>query len=173
MPHLTKAFSGERFVVTTSRPFADVVADLERAVSHPNIPDTFQKMKAAATPDELRRVVEAAVAPAGLLEFIRFDFGMVLRKDDPPTNRSAVRFLLGNPLVMRELVRGAPDAGTHAPVSVLVDEREGQVHLSYDRTASLLGQNPDARAVAVARELDAQIERMLSSVAGEGAGGRG
>ena len=163
----TQEFSGERFTLTTTRSFGDVVGAIERGLAHPNVPELFQKMKAAPTPAALKQVVEAAVGSFGLLEFMRFDFGLVLRKDDPPTNRSAVRFLIGNPLVMRQLVRGAPDAGCHAPVSVLVDERDGAVRITYDRMASLLGAGSDAATFGVARDLDAKLERLLASAAGE------
>ena len=103
----------------------------------------------------------------GIMEFLRFDFGLMLRKDDPPTNRSALRFLLGNPLIMRELVRGVPDAGSNAPVTVLVDERDGEVQISYDRMAAALATSGEAHALQVARELDAKIERLLYEAAGQ------
>lgn len=157
--------SGERFTLTTTRRFADVVGAIERAVAHPNVPELLRAMKDAATPAALRRIVEDAVGPQGLLEFIRFDFGLVLAKDDPPTRRGAVRFMLGNPLVMRELVRGAPDAGSNAPVSVLVDERDGEVRLAYDRTAPGLS-GGDPQALEAARRLDAKIEALLCAAAG-------
>jgi hypothetical protein len=40
---------------------------------------------------------------------------------------------VGNPLVMKEMAKHVPDAGSYAPVTVLVDEREDGVHLSYDK----------------------------------------
>jgi hypothetical protein len=161
----TRATSGERFTLTTGRPFADVVGAIERAVAHPNVPELLRKMKEAPSAAALRRLVEDAVGPNGLLEFIRFDFGLVLAKDEPPTRRGAVRFMLGNPLVMRELVRGAPDAGSNAPVSVLVDERDGQVRLAYDRTAPGLS-GGDPHALEAARKLDARVEALLCAAAG-------
>jgi hypothetical protein len=161
----TRATSGERFTITTTRSFADVVGAIERAVAHPNVPELFRRMKDAAGPEALRRIVDDAVAPHGLLEFIRFDFGLVLSKDDPPTRRGAVRLMLGNPLVMRELVRGAPDAGSNAPVSVLVDERDGHVRLAYDRTAPGLS-GGDPHALESARALDAKVEALLCEAAG-------
>src|SRR5262245_61786745 len=95
------------------------------------------------------------------MEFLRFDFSHPLRMERRPTDRNAVRILLGNPLVMRAMVRGAPDAGSYAPVSVLVDERDSSVHISYDRMASLPPPASDSHALAVARELDAKVERLL------------
>jgi hypothetical protein len=160
-----RATSGERFTLTTTRGFADVVGAISRAVAHPNVPELFRKMKDAATPVALRSVVEEALGPHALLEFIRFDFGLVLAKDDPPTRRGAVRFLLGNPLIMRELVRGAPDAGSNAPISILVDERDGGVRLAFDRTAPGLS-GGDPHALETARQLDAKVEALLEASAG-------
>jgi hypothetical protein len=39
---------------------------------------------------------------------------------------------------MTEMAKHVPDAGSYAPVTVLVDERQDGVHLSYDRMLSLL-----------------------------------
>ena len=66
---------------------------------------------------------------------------------------------------MKEMVRHAPDAGSYAPVTVLVDERPDGVHLSYDRMASLLAPSGNPEALAVARDLDAKIENLLQESA--------
>jgi Domain of unknown function DUF302 len=50
----------------------------------------------------------------------------------------SVRLVLGNPLIMKEMVAHVPDAASYAPVTVLIDERADGVHLSYDLTASFL-----------------------------------
>src|ERR1700680_1427861 len=57
--------------------------------------------------------------------------------------------------------------GSYAPVTVLVDERDDGVHLSYDRMTSFLSpyENPDA--LKVARELDSKVERLLNNAAVE------
>jgi hypothetical protein len=49
-----------------------------------------------------------------------------------------IRLVIGNPLIMKEMAKHVPDAGSYAPVTVLVDERADGVHLLYDRMASLL-----------------------------------
>jgi len=36
-----------------------------------------------------------------------------------------IRFLIGNPLIMRQMVQHVPDAGSYAPVTILIDERAG------------------------------------------------
>jgi uncharacterized protein (DUF302 family) len=161
----TRVFTGERFILTTSRAFSDVVAEIDRVIGHPNIADFLRHMKEARSADELERVVGAALGPSGFMEFARFDFGMVLRKDRQPVARNTLRLVLGNPLIMTEMVRVVPDAGSYAPVTVLIDERGTDVQLAYDRMASLLAPYGDAHALEMARNLDAKVERLLHTAA--------
>jgi hypothetical protein len=71
------------------------------------------------------------------------------------------RFLIGNPLIMKEMAKRVPDAGSYAPVTILVDERPDGVYLSYDTMASLLAPYGNSDALAVARDLDLKIENLL------------
>ena len=77
-----------------------------------------------------------------------------------------VRLIMGNPLIMQQMARYAPDAGSYAPVTVLVDERSDGVHISYDRMASLLAPYRNSEALTVARDLDKKVETLLSEAAG-------
>jgi len=76
-----------------------------------------------------------------------------------------VRLLIGNPLIMKEMAKHVPDAGSYAPVTVLVDERADGVHLSYDRMASLLAPYGNSAALEVARDLDTKVEDLLRQAA--------
>jgi len=76
-----------------------------------------------------------------------------------------IRFVIGNPLIMKEMAKRVPDAGSYAPVTILIDERPDGVHLSYDRMASFLAPYQNAAALNVARELDAKVEGLLASAA--------
>ena len=163
----TRTFEGERVELTTTRRFSDVVAHIEQRLGRPNIGELFRNIQAAQTPEEVTQVVAAAAGPLQLMEFMRLDFGLMLRKDKQPTDRSALRFIIGNPVIMREMVRGTPDAGSYAPVTVLIDERAGGVQLSYDRVASLLAAYGDPHALQIARELDAKVEGLLYEAAGQ------
>jgi hypothetical protein len=68
----------------------------------------------------------------------------------------------GNPLIMKETAKHVPNAGSYAPVTVLIDERPDGVHLSYDRMASLLAPHGNSEALKVARDLDAKVEGLLT-----------
>jgi hypothetical protein len=77
----------------------------------------------------------------------------------------SLRLVIGNPLIMREMAKRVPDAGSYAPVTVLIDERQDGVHLSYDRMASFLAPYGNLEALQVARDLDAKIEALLTRAA--------
>lgn len=76
-----------------------------------------------------------------------------------------MRFVIGNPLIMKEVAKHVPDAGSYAPVTVLVDEPADGVHLSYDRMVSLMKPYANAEALEVAKDLDAKVEALLASSA--------
>jgi hypothetical protein len=122
---------------------------------------------AAATASELETVVQAAIGTSELMEFVRFNAGEVLRKERGGRGPESLRLVVGNPLIMKEMARAVPDAAAYAPITILLDERADGVHLSYDSMASLLAPYGSQAALAVARGLDAKVERLLESVAGE------
>jgi uncharacterized protein (DUF302 family) len=93
--------------------------------------------------------------------FMQLDQGAVLRKETGRDTPRIIRFIIGNPLIMKEMVKHVPDAGSYAPVTVLVDERADGVHLSYDRMASFLFAYKNSEALSVARDLDSKIETLL------------
>ena len=82
------------------------------------------------------KLVHGAVGPSDLMEFTRFDLGEVLRKRNGAAAPRGVRFVVGNPIIMSQMVEHVPDS--YAPVTVLIDQRPDGVYLSYDRMASFL-----------------------------------
>ena len=161
----TKQIVVERFSITSARSFADVMSAIDARVGHPDIRKFLSEIHAAKDDREVQRIVAEAVGPAELMEFIRFDQGGVLRHEPGSGAANVVRLLIGNPLIMRQMAKHVPDAGSYAPVTVLVDERPDGVHISYDRMASLLGPYENAAALEVARTLDTKIETLLTTAA--------
>nr|WP_245440756.1 hypothetical protein [Mesorhizobium sanjuanii] len=71
----------------------------------------------------------------------------------------------GNPLIMKEMVKHVPDAGSYGPVTVLLDQRPDGVHVSYDKMESYLLSYGSLEALAVAHTLDAKITTLLRECA--------
>ena len=155
----------ERTTVISTLPFDTVVAKLAAAVGHPDMAAFARDIAAARTLEDLERVVNAATGAAGLMQMARFDIGEVLRKDSGEGAPKSVRLVIGNPLIMKEMVKHVPDAGSYAPVTVLIDQRPDGVYLSYDLMASLLAPYGNAQALAVARQLDEKVLALLTAAA--------
>jgi uncharacterized protein (DUF302 family) len=161
----TRQISVQRFSLISSKKFDHVVAKIAAGVGHPDMRAMFKNIGLAKNYNEVENIIRPGLGPTGLMEFMRFDHGEVLRKDHGEKAPRVMRFLIGNPLVMKRMVEHVPDAGSYAPVTVLVDERADGVHISYDTMVSLLTSYRNAQALEVAKELDGKIEVLLKEAA--------
>ena len=155
----------ERFSLISSRPFDQVVAALNAAIGHPDMAEFQRSTHATRSVAEMESVVLKALGKTGLMLFMALDQGAVVSKGTGRNTPGIVRLLIGNPLIMREMAKHVPDAGSYAPVTILIDERSDGVYLSYDRMASFLAPYENAEALKVARDLDAKVEALLASAA--------
>lgn len=158
----TKQIVVERFSLISSRPFESVVAAIEAAVGHPDMSEFRLGMDATQPFAEMEKFIKGRIGESGLMEFARFDLGAVLRKESGQGAPRILRLVIGNPLVMKEMVKHVPDAGSYAPVTILIDERPDGVHLSYDTMESLLNSYGNGQALNVARDLDAKVKKLLT-----------
>jgi len=161
----TKQLTVERFSVTSSKAFEAIVKAIDTAIGHPDMNVFGKSLYSAKTYQELENIVQKAVGPTDLMEFSRFDLGAVLRKERGSEGPKILRYVVGNPLIMKTMVERVPDAGSYAPVTILVDQRADGVHLSYDRMASFLAPYGNEQALKIARDLDAKVEGMLTAAA--------
>jgi uncharacterized protein (DUF302 family) len=162
----TRQINVQRLSITSTKTFASVVAAVEAAVGHPNMSIFNVKVAESKTYAEMEKVIHAMLGKSGLMEFARFDLGAVLAKSHGPHAPKSLRLIIGNPLIMQAMVRHVPDAGSYAPVTLLIDEREDGVHLSYAEMASLLAPYGNPEALHVAQELDAKVRELLTEAAG-------
>src|SRR5260370_36766962 len=125
----------ERFSLTTSKAFDEVIAGVNAAIGQPDMAEFGRSTHAARSFAELKRAVEKGLSKTGLMLFMQLDQGAVVQKETGQDTPRIIRFLIGNPLIMKEMAKHVPDAGSYAPVTVLGDERAHFLHLSYDRIA--------------------------------------
>jgi uncharacterized protein (DUF302 family) len=135
------------------------------AIGHPDMAEFGRSTHVARSFAELKSAVERSLSKAGLMLFMQLDHGAIVRKETGRETPKMIRFVSGNPLIMKEMAKHVPDAGSYAPVTVLVDERTDGVHLSYDRMASLLAPYKNRDALEVARDLDRKVEDLLRRAA--------
>ncbi len=169
-PMLSLRIAVERRVLVSSRKFEDILASIDAAIGHPDMQAFWREIAATSTYNEMEAVVQRAIGPSGFMEFTRFDHGQFLKKTQnltaPAATPRIVRIVLGNPLIMMAMAKHVHDAGSYAPVTLLVDERDDAVRLSYDTMSSYLGSYGEPVALRVAQELDAKVEALVMAAAG-------
>ncbi len=157
----TKTIAVERVTFVSKRTFEEVLGLLDHGIGRPEMGELNRRMNEAATFPEYEAVIHGVVGSADLMEFMRLDLGSALRKDPAAKAYKIVRIIAGNPLIMKQMTEFAPDAGSYAPVTILVYERVDGVHVSYDMMASHLADCGSEKALQVAKDLDAKVLRLL------------
>lgn len=100
-----------------------------------------------------------------LWRFAERDHGQLTAADG--LSSRAVQYEIGNPLTAERMTRHVLAAGLYAPLRVLLyEDAEGRVLFEYDLPSSLFGQFGDERVAAVGRELDAELEAVLTAAGG-------
>ena len=154
-----------RINIISHRSFEEVINKLTAAVGHPEMKAFHQGILTAKNGAALEAMVQEATGPDELMEFYRFDSGEVLGKWQDGKKTGLMRFLIGNPVIMRSMAKTVPDAAAYAPVTILVHQRADGVYLSYDLMESLLAPYGDEPALVIARELDIKVTRLLEKAA--------
>ena len=155
----------QRVSIVTTKPFDAVVTRLDAAIGHPDMGAFRKSFSTAQNETEMKNIVDPVTQPNGIMEFTRFDLGEVLRKENGTTKPRLLRIIAGNPLIMKEMVKHVVDAGSYAPVTILIEERPDSVRISYDRMASYLAPYGNSDALRVARDLDVKVEKILATAA--------
>ena len=159
-----------RHVFDTGRTFASVLERIFSGISQPDIAQLFTKLAASSTYQEFSSLVEQGQGSAGLMCFLRLDLDHALSIDPEAVGwagRRLVRLIAGNPVTMGQMTRHVPNAGSYAPVTILIEETPvGGTRVAYDAVASAIAPYDNAAASEVARRLDAEVLRLLREVTG-------
>jgi hypothetical protein len=159
-----------RHVFDSERPFSSVLEGIFGGISQPDIGLLFSKLKASSSYEQFSSLVRQAQGSAGLMRFLRLDLDPVLTLDPQAQDwagRRLVRLIAGNPVTMGEMTRHVADAGSYAPVTILIQEMpDGGTRVAYDTVASEIAPYHDATASEVAERLDTEVLDLLRQVTG-------
>jgi len=149
----------EHVRIESAKPFAEVKAAVEGSV--PQLDTMIFTLLQRGESDRARQQLERGPE---LSIFNSRDHGGLLQITGRP--RKAVQYDIGNPLTATRMTQHQLPASLYAPLRVVLYENEaGRAIFEYDRPSSLFGQFDDERVTAVARELDASLERVLVKAA--------
>jgi hypothetical protein len=159
-----------RHVFTTEKPFAAVMDGIFGGISQPDIDHVFGDLAAATSYQHFSAIVERAQGPAGLMQFMRLDLDQSLSVDPDAGDQAGhhlVRLIAGNPVTMGQMTRHVSDAGSYAPVTILVEGlAEGGTRIAYDSVESEVALYDNGPASEVAAHLDTEVLGLLRAVSG-------
>ena len=105
----------ERFSLSSSKPFDEVLAGVHAGIGHPNMAEFGRSTHEARSFAELGSAIEKGLSKAGLMLFMQLDHGAVMRKETGREIPKMIRLVVGNPLIMKEMAKHVPDAGLVCP----------------------------------------------------------
>ena len=159
-----------RHIIESGRPFASVLDGIFGGISRPDIGPLFSDLEASDSYEQFSSLVQQAQGSAGLMRFWQLDLDVALTLDPQArqqAGRRLVRLIAGNPVTMGEMTRHVADAGSYAPVTILIQELPGGgTRVAYDTVASELSPYHDAAALEVAQRLDTEVLGLLRQVTG-------
>ena len=149
----------EHIKIESEKSFSDVRTALESLV--PQLDARIFVLLQYGESDRARKELERGPE---LSIFNSRDHGGLLQITGQP--RKAAQYDIGNPLTATRMTQHQLPASLYAPLRVVLYESDaGRATFEYDRPSSLFGQFGDERVTAVARELDASLERLLVKAA--------
>ena len=151
----------ERLRFTTEKAFDDVLAGLYGGISRPDIVTLTKQLRATRNLEEFERVANAAAGPASLLEFLHLNLGSAVNIGSTGPRNRMIRIIAGNPAIMRKMTEWIPDAGSYAPITILLYESNGRVIVCYDRVETILAGYKGAIALQVAKDLDTKVINLI------------
>ena len=164
-----------RHVIESERPFSSVLDGIFGGISRPDIGSLFRDLEASTSYEQFSSLVQQAQGSAGLMRFWQLDLDVALAVDSQARHRAGrrlVRLIAGNPVTMGEMTRHVADAGSYAPVTILIQELpDGGSRVAYDSVASEIAPYHDAAASEVAQRLDAEVLTLLREATGVSASG--
>src|SRR5690349_7055387 len=87
----------ERFAVISARPFDEIVAAIKTSIGNPNMTEFSKSTQEAESAADLEAAIQPVLGKAGLMLFVEFDHGMILRKGTDHHTSRIIRLVIGNP----------------------------------------------------------------------------
>ena len=154
-----------RHIIESEQLFTSVMDGIFDRISRPDITSLFNDLEASTSYEQFSSLVQHAQGSAGLMQFWQLHLDSALTLDPQARHQARprlVRLIAGNPVTMGEMTRHIADAGSYAPVTILIQELpDGRSRVAYDSVASAIAPYHDAAASEVARRLDAQVLTLL------------
>lgn len=161
----TTEFTNTHVVLTSAKPFAQAIKDIQAEMGRANTETLSEKLSASKDFAEFTEEMEFLAGRSNFINVALLNWGKVMAK--VPIGMKAVLFVIGNPVTARKLLEaGGPEVGLYLPTKIYVyEDRQGVTQITYDQMGPVMApyNNPQLDAVAAA------IDKALANLADKAA----
>ena len=148
-------YRATRITHDSVRGFAETRARFDELVPEFDSTVSIQLVITGAGWADVEAAVSERVGPHGLVALARLDQGALLSLDGETLE--ATLYLVGNPLVARQVTHFDAAGALYAPFRVAIYRDAAGVHISYDQPSSVFGSLDSPEIDAIASTLDDKI----------------
>ena len=159
-----RALTTTHVTVTTSKPFEQVVRDLQAELGKTSTDELMLLLAASKTFEEYAAEIGPLLGRSNLIRVGFLDWGKVMSR--VPLSMKAQCFIVGNPLTARKLLEaGGAEVGLYLPTKIFVYEDQELTHIAYDRFVPIMAPNGKAALNTVAAAIDGALSRLADTAA--------
>lgn len=164
------SFSGKRIRHHSRLGFDEVLARLRSQVGETTVENVVQLSAMPGSLEEFEQKVKAYVGKSGFMLFAQMNHGRWIEKFG--VKRRLIRWIFGNPLIAITMIRHDYTTGLFVPIELLLAESDdgATCNITYVVPSSLIVVEENPQLLAAARVLDAKVEALVVSAAGDNAG---
>ncbi len=118
----------ERFSLTTSKRFDEVIAGVNAAIGHPDMAEFGRTTHEARSFAELKSAVEKGLSKVGLMLFIQLDHGAIVRKE------TGHETLIARMMEIHDVCDEANDVATASLLENWIDQTQRRVWFLLETT---------------------------------------
>ena len=161
----TLTFTNTHVTVPSSKPYEQVIQSLESVLGEVDSRSFAEMVGATGTWDEFVRETEQRVGESGFVVFAEFDHGAWMSR--VPHDMKGKLYVIGNPLIAKQMLEHTPEVGLYVPVRIYVHEDErGTTRIDYDKVSPIFERFGNEKVNEVARGLDRELEKLAKGAVG-------
>ena len=150
--------------VPSSKPFEEVIQAVESVVGEGDIQSFARMVEAVSSWKEFEKRTEQSVGESGFMIFAKVDHGAWMSL--VPHDMKGIMYVIGNPLIARQMLEHVPEIGLYVPVRIYIHEdAHGTTRIDYDRVSPIFERFGNEKVNEVARMLDQKLEELATTAA--------
>ncbi len=158
-------YQATRVTYDSARGFAETQSSFDEHVPLLEPAVVIDLVITEASWQQVQSAVNTRIGSSGLVALARIEQGLLLSLGGEALEASL--YLVGNPLVAREVLGHDPAGALYAPFRVAVFADDLGTHISYDKPSTVFASLGSASIDQIALDLDAKIAAVAERVCGD------